>query len=637
MENEIFEGLDPNYYVVKRGDTLYQIAKRHGNGLTYQDLARLNNITNPNSIRIGQELRIPGTQSADTQQQGRNTEPQNASYSSSWSTDYGEYRDFFEPQTPTQEAPVRAQTVAAPRQEASYYSQDLSPNAFDNTTSNTFTNYRERDNSNPDTPDSLLSQIGKLDGWVDVKKRNDISERVNAMNDNKLVVDAYQKMKDPDEKYIVVDKMNDSVYLCQNGKILNTYECGYGINGRKTDDLAYTIVKNGRLQNHAGNGGTGAGLFFASPSTYHDHKSLMLRTTDMVKNGQRKGIPTAIHYSKKHKGAVSNGCVRMGGKEIDQIVKSLGNKAEGTPVYILPVLEENKFELKGGNFYFKGDASYNHVNGKWDTAKNKWDGSPVAYDNFKSGSGNTVYRNEVVGYNSTDKKARPIAISYDIDEVTKAANPDDAWGKGDADKEVIDNFIKGLSNNKKALMQELKLDNHSYNELAKCALGILGAESSFGAENKWWRNAALMAGKILGETSTSADYKFESNVYNAANWLDDLTTREEEEGKKPRWGENHSVGLTQLNYDRVMNGAKKGNATYKREAELFEKYGIEKEDLTNNPAKAAIATLIYLGLEFNNQGRSTSKTIKAWNNSDVYLSNVRKYADLFDVSEYFGR
>ena len=45
-------------YVVQRGDTLSKIAAQYGT--TYQKLAAYNNISNPSLIRVGQEIRIPG-------------------------------------------------------------------------------------------------------------------------------------------------------------------------------------------------------------------------------------------------------------------------------------------------------------------------------------------------------------------------------------------------------------------------------------------------------------------------------------------------------------------------------------------------------------------------------------------------
>ena len=46
----------PDYYTVRKGDTLYTIALDHG--LDYKELVEWNNITNPNVIRVGQQLRL---------------------------------------------------------------------------------------------------------------------------------------------------------------------------------------------------------------------------------------------------------------------------------------------------------------------------------------------------------------------------------------------------------------------------------------------------------------------------------------------------------------------------------------------------------------------------------------------------
>jgi lipoprotein NlpD len=46
----------PGHYVVRRGDTLYSIARAHG--IDHRDLARWNNIANPAAIEVGQELRV---------------------------------------------------------------------------------------------------------------------------------------------------------------------------------------------------------------------------------------------------------------------------------------------------------------------------------------------------------------------------------------------------------------------------------------------------------------------------------------------------------------------------------------------------------------------------------------------------
>ncbi len=48
------------YYTVVRGDTLWGIAKRfYGNGSRYPEIAKANNISNPDIIHVGQKLLIP--------------------------------------------------------------------------------------------------------------------------------------------------------------------------------------------------------------------------------------------------------------------------------------------------------------------------------------------------------------------------------------------------------------------------------------------------------------------------------------------------------------------------------------------------------------------------------------------------
>jgi LysM repeat protein len=49
-------------YVVQKGDTLGTIAKMHG--FTINELARMNNLADPNRLRVGQRLTVSGSQSS---------------------------------------------------------------------------------------------------------------------------------------------------------------------------------------------------------------------------------------------------------------------------------------------------------------------------------------------------------------------------------------------------------------------------------------------------------------------------------------------------------------------------------------------------------------------------------------------
>lgn len=56
-ENNINNDIKPSVYIVKKGDTLSKIASLYG--LTYQYLASYNNISNPNLIYPGEQIKIP--------------------------------------------------------------------------------------------------------------------------------------------------------------------------------------------------------------------------------------------------------------------------------------------------------------------------------------------------------------------------------------------------------------------------------------------------------------------------------------------------------------------------------------------------------------------------------------------------
>jgi lipoprotein NlpD len=53
---EVAKDRDPSLYTVKKGDTLIRIALEHGQN--YRDLVTWNNLSNPNDIKVDQQLRV---------------------------------------------------------------------------------------------------------------------------------------------------------------------------------------------------------------------------------------------------------------------------------------------------------------------------------------------------------------------------------------------------------------------------------------------------------------------------------------------------------------------------------------------------------------------------------------------------
>lgn len=55
---------DKTYVTVEKGDNLWQIAKTYGNGLSYKQLASMNNISNPSLIYVGQIIKLSSVKSS---------------------------------------------------------------------------------------------------------------------------------------------------------------------------------------------------------------------------------------------------------------------------------------------------------------------------------------------------------------------------------------------------------------------------------------------------------------------------------------------------------------------------------------------------------------------------------------------
>lgn len=175
----------------------------------------------------------------------------------------------------------------------------------------------------------------------------------------------------------------------------------------------------------------------------------------------------------------------------------------------------------------------------------------------------------------------------------------------DTNRNVIKSFASALISNKKSLQEDLGINNDSYNDLALYALGILGVESGYGNENTAVGNFIRAARKTLFKNNSSPDYKSKYYTYGIS-------------------GDNNSIGLTQIRFKYLSD----------KEKELFEKYGITKQSLVDNPEKAAIATIIKLGQGFLDSG-SVESAVKRWNNKPSYLEQVNKNRERFKLYEKY--
>ena len=72
---------DGKYVIVEKGDTLSAIAKKYGNGKTYQQLASINKISNPNLIYVGQKIYLSSSSSGSGSGSGSSSSSSSSSSS----------------------------------------------------------------------------------------------------------------------------------------------------------------------------------------------------------------------------------------------------------------------------------------------------------------------------------------------------------------------------------------------------------------------------------------------------------------------------------------------------------------------------------------------------------------------------
>lgn len=212
-------------------------------------------------------------------------------------------------------------------------------------------------------------------------------------------------------------------------------------------------------------------------------------------------------------------------------------------------------------------------------------------------------RNNVIQFKSHDISKTPTHSTIEYNPIHNIK-----WSTKDLDdhqKQVVNKFATSLKNNKINIQKELNINDDSYNKLAQAALGILGVESTYGNTNSGIGNFIRASRKAIFKNNSSPDIYSKFHTYG----IDD---------------DNNSVGLTQIRYKYLSDEVK----------ELYKKYGITKQDLVDNPDKAAIATIIKLADEYKRVG-SIEKAIKGYNNKESYLDMVNNHSKRFTITQKY--
>lgn len=213
--------------------------------------------------------------------------------------------------------------------------------------------------------------------------------------------------------------------------------------------MTVTYVKPGsqEIDNLKGNLTTPAGIYYSSPTTYHGVPSFMRRTKDQVEKKSKDGIPSSIHVRTITEEANTNGCTGMDANDLNDMSIRLQG-FDNIPTYILPADSRNKFKIRNGNLSFS------------------------SHDVTKTPSHYTI---------NTDPIKNIRLNLKDLDQ---------------HQKQVISQFALGLIKYKKNIQDILKINNDTYNKLAKAAIGILGVESNYGRQNSAIGNFFRAASKF---------------------------------------------------------------------------------------------------------------------------------------------
>lgn len=410
----------------------------------------------------------------------------------------------------------------------------------------------------------------------------DIQNREAEINkqSNKQIINYYHQTHQTNTPYIIDDKINNTLGIYYNGHLIKQYPAIHGKysnsfgqtyqrkiveNGAtryeatevNPDEMTVTYVKPGsqEIDNLKGNLTTPAGIYYSSPTTYHGVPSFIRRTKDQVEKKSKDGIPSSIHVRTITEEANTNGCTGMNANDLNDMSIRLQG-FDNIPTYILPVDSRNKFKIRNGNLSFS------------------------SHDVTKTPSHYTI---------NTDPIKNIRLNLKDLDQ---------------HQKQVISQFALGLIKYKKNIQDILKINNDTYNKLAKAAIGILGVESNYGRQNSAIGNFFRAASKFISKNNSSPDIYSKYETYGATD-------------------DNNSIGLTQIRYSNLSEKTKK----------LLTQFGITKDDLVNNPQKAAVATMLKLASEYMNTGQNINKAIQSWNKRGNYLDRVLKASQRATINQ----
>jgi len=577
------EGGDVNYTVVE-GDNLGRIANKYKTSV--DELARLNNISDPNKININQELII-----------SQSKKP--AAITNSYNVRSGDTLGKI------------AKTYNTTAKKLAEYNSIEDMNMI-------------QVNQQIAIPDNIRKQVKKSEpawyGVDDVKARN---IETNSGSDTDIIMTS-QLLNNPNQSYVIIDKKSGQLRVMNGEDEALSFEVLTGANPgdaqtvTKMKDLDGDgkITDADKINNQwvtdwsGGNKSTGAGIYSIGSSSPTSKPGYQDAPSWTLKNDNGIAVSTAIHGTTNYRkqffndgssenNQASNGCINGQCSDLDALYDL--DLPMGTPIFILPEDEGNNFVLQDGKAIMKMSQ------------KNRSE-----YLNYTDSEGRTQ-KGQGGNYTTNSLIYKPIRSKFNEEKFREEVFSVFDFDDEEELKNTTLPFIQALQDNKREIMLKAQIPGDVYNQIAKMSFGVFGLESNFGDTHSWAGNAARGANKKYGNDKSSPDVVKKYEGFN-------LPFTEVGAGATK---DNNSVGYTQIRWSELNDK---------------EKSALKSFDITSNedffdPKKSAIATATILGIRYNEQLTTDQKKDiwkylpTKWNKRSNYVKRVKDFSVYLDFEQ----
>ncbi len=668
----------PNIVIeIKSGDTLSQIASKYG--VRYQDIATLNNISDPRLIQPGQKIKLPDN--ASINKNNKNIKEQKKQAESVYVPEVSEINlntntVINEPWAKRVKDKQTGEWITiGKREKINSINKMNQADRIINGMNDIEDGNNEKINYTIQKGD-MLGVLANTNG-ISVKKLmedNNISDARKIQAGQKIVIN-----KPKGKPYIVVDEKAGRMHLYYpgNSEPSDSYPILSGVNpGDQQTKTVETFFKDGekidgkQLQKimdennfteagqvtslpgytssvdwDAGNKSTGAGVYTIGTvnpnSGYIDESGQGRKSPSFVLLNAAGNAPgTVIHstpsWNTKYKerrdalktgqtsgddGRFTSGCINGTCSAMIDLFEN-PDVGEGTQVFVLPEDKGNNFVYENGkiNFYTSYDNDQK---------------SKTYFTKDGDEKKNPLGLNETPSNKSGNYK--PINIEFDKTFFQSNSKRFDGDVKGE-EEEFTNNtkpYIESLADNKKNMMDKLGIDGDTYNDLAMIAFGIYGYESGMGDVNNPVENFSKFATKGAGAVTdkfTGVINNLHSNEAFKIPKIGSLTSPDVE-SKFNTYGIDDldsSVGWTQLRWKSLDSIEKKNLSKLNINEDNYQEYAMD-------PAKSAELTIARLYGMHQKTLSAVSQRNKKRNTNSLSDRDIKKYGadkETYDAFNY---